>query len=130
MNIAAVGVGSNIDAALNIAGARELLSGEHTLLKESAFLVTTPIGNYRQPDFLNGAFLVATQLDRDEFTAYLKKLEYRLGRVREADKYGPRTIDLDIVVWNGKIVHRDFHARKFVKNAVVELLPELETRKE
>jgi 2-amino-4-hydroxy-6-hydroxymethyldihydropteridine diphosphokinase len=125
MNIAAIGVGSNIEATRSVARAKEALGREQTLLKESAFVVTSPIGLMAQPDFLNGAFLVATTLDRDAFANYLKKLEDRLGRVRTADKYGPRVIDLDIVVWNGSVLNKDFYERPFVKNAVLELLPGL-----
>ena len=126
MNLAVLGVGSNIDARRHIAKARELLTLEQTFLKESSFVATTPIGASPQPDYLNGAFLVSTKLDRDSFERYVKHLETRLGRVRTGDAYGPRTIDLDIVVWNGRIVNDDFHERDFVRNAVKELLPGLE----
>ena len=126
MNVAAIGVGSNIDARRAIAKARELLTLEQTFLKESSFVTTSPIGASPQPDYLNGAFLVSTKLDRNSFRRYLKRLESRLGRVRTGDAYGPRTIDLDIVVWNGRIVNDDFHEREFVSNAVRELLPELQ----
>ncbi len=126
MNVVAIGVGSNIDARRTIAKARELLTLEQTFLKESSFVTTSPIGASPQPDYLNGAFLVSTKLDRNSFRRYLKRLESRLGRVRTGDAYGPRTIDLDIVVWNGRIVNDDFHEREFVSNAVRELLPELQ----
>lgn len=125
MNVAAIGVGSNIDARRAIAKARELLTLEQTFLKESSFVTTSPIGGSPQPDYLNGAFLVSTKLDQDSFRHYLKHLENRLGRVRTGDAYGPRTIDLDIIVWNGRIVNGDFHEREFVRNAVRELLPQL-----
>ena len=126
MNVVAIGVGSNLDARRTIAKARELLTLEQTFLKESSFVTTSPIGASPQPDYLNGAFLVSTKLDRNSFRRYLKRLESRLGRVRTGDAYGPRTIDLDIVVWNGRIVNDDFHEREFVSNAVRELLPELQ----
>jgi 2-amino-4-hydroxy-6-hydroxymethyldihydropteridine diphosphokinase len=61
-------------------------------------------------------------LDRDAFAAYLRLMEDRLGRVRTANKFGPRTIDLDIVVWNGEIVNADYSERDFVRDAVRELL--------
>jgi 2-amino-4-hydroxy-6-hydroxymethyldihydropteridine diphosphokinase len=125
VNSAVIGVGSNIDAPLRIAQAKEALSREHRLDKESAFITTSPIGFSDQPDFLNGAFLVSTEMQLGQFKKYLKGLETRLGRVRTKNKYGPRTIDLDIVVWNGKIVNNDFFKRDFIKNAVKEILPEL-----
>jgi 2-amino-4-hydroxy-6-hydroxymethyldihydropteridine diphosphokinase len=78
------------------------------LVAESEWATAAPIGVVEQADFLNGAFLVETALDREAFRAYLKGVEDRLGRVREGNKYGPRTIDLDIVVWNREIVDKDF----------------------
>lgn len=127
MNTAVIGVGSNINAPFYFARAKEALSREHRLDKESAFVITSPVGFAGQPDFLNGAFLVSTELSIDGFRGYLKELENRLGRVRTENKYGPRTIDLDIIVWNGKIVDSDFYKRDFVRNAVKELLPGIET---
>ena len=125
MNTAVIGVGSNINALKNIAMAKEALSREQRLDKESAFITTSPIGFSDQPDFMNGAFLVSTELSIDEFKDYLKGLEDRLGRVRTGNKFGPRAIDLDLVVWNGKIVNKDFYERDFVRNAVMEVLPEI-----
>ena len=125
MNTAVVGVGSNINAVQNIARAKEALSREHRLDKESAFVKTSPIGFSDQPDFMNGAFLVSTELSIDGFKDYLHGLEDRLGRVRTKNKFGPRTIDLDIVVWNGKIVNDDFYERDFVRKAVLEVWPEI-----
>jgi 2-amino-4-hydroxy-6-hydroxymethyldihydropteridine diphosphokinase len=125
MNRVVVAAGSNIDPDQNIAEARRILSSKYRLLSESAFVKTAPIGFADQPDFRNGAFLVETGCGRREFNRALKKIEQRLGRVRTANKFGPRTIDLDIVAWNGKIVGRDFHARDFVRNAALELMPEL-----
>lgn len=125
MNTAVIGVGSNINAPLHIMQAKEALSHEHRLDKESAFITTSPIGFSDQPDFLNGAFLVSTEMHLDQFKNYLKDLENRLGRVRTKNKYGPRTIDLDIVVWNGEIVNNDFYEREFVKNAVMEVMPDI-----
>jgi 2-amino-4-hydroxy-6-hydroxymethyldihydropteridine diphosphokinase len=125
LNRAVVGAGSNIEGRLHIAQAKELLSGEHRFIKESKFVVTSPIGFTDQPDFLNGAFLIETTLEIDEFRAYLKKVEDRLGRVRTPNKNGPRTIDLDLIVWNNEIVDNDYYEKDFVRNAISELLPEL-----
>jgi 2-amino-4-hydroxy-6-hydroxymethyldihydropteridine diphosphokinase len=125
VNIAVVSVGSNIDAERSVARAKKLLSKEQKILAQSAFVKTSPIGFSDQADFLNGAFLVSTDMSIDVFKGYLKDLEDRLGRVRTENKYGPRIIDLDIVVWNGAIVNNDFYERDFVKNAVMEVLPEI-----
>ena len=61
-------------------------------------------------------------MNQEEFSAYLKKIEDRLKRDRTQPRFGPRTIDLDVVVWNGKVVDRDYYTREFLKNAVDEVL--------
>ena len=86
MNSAVIGVGSNINAAQNISRAKEALSHGHRLDKESAFVKTSPIGFSDQPDFLNGAFLVSTELSIDGFKDYLHGLEDRLGRHRRVGR--------------------------------------------
>ena len=53
-------------------------------------------------------------------------MEKDLGRVASAERFGPRTIDLDIVVWNGKVVDKDFYSRDYLKESVLELLPDLQ----
>jgi 2-amino-4-hydroxy-6-hydroxymethyldihydropteridine diphosphokinase len=125
LNTAVVGVGSNIDPRRNIRRAEDILSREQVLLKKSSFRVTPPIGMAGQDDFLNGAFLVSTRMSYEEFKAYLRKVEARLGRVRGGDRYGPRTIDLDLIVWNHEVVNDDYYTRDFVRDATLELLPDL-----
>jgi 2-amino-4-hydroxy-6-hydroxymethyldihydropteridine diphosphokinase len=122
MNTVIVGVGSNIQPDSTIKQARTILSHEHQVIKESAFVATAPIGFTDQPDFVNGAFFVETDMDLPGFENYLKEVENRLGRVRTGNKFGPRTIDLDIIVWNGRVVSDDYATRDFVKKAVDELI--------
>lgn len=88
----------------------------------STFIWTAPVGFAAQPDFYNGAYLIATDLDRDEFEAYLKRIEQRLGRVRTAIRSGPRTIDLDLVIWNGGLVRTAGLAEAYVRTPVEEIL--------
>jgi 2-amino-4-hydroxy-6-hydroxymethyldihydropteridine diphosphokinase len=121
LNTAVIGVGSNIRPHHFIKQAKNLLAVEQHFLKESSFEYTSPIGFSDQPDFLNGAFLVETEMDLDMFQSYLKKLENRLGRIAAANKNGPRIIDLDIIIWNGKILSNDYYERDFVKKAVKEV---------
>jgi 2-amino-4-hydroxy-6-hydroxymethyldihydropteridine diphosphokinase len=124
MNRAAIGVGSNIEPGHNIGRAKDLLSLDHRFLKQSSFVATSPIGFSDQPDFLNGAFLIETEMGLDEFQSYLKTLEGKLGRIRSENKNGPRTIDLDIIAWNGEVINNDYNERGFVKTAVNEVLEE------
>lgn len=113
-NRALISVGSNIEPERNIERARNILAAEHGLLDESDMIRTAPEGITDQPDFINGAWLVATALDREAFNAYLKGVEDRLGRDRGGPKFGPRTLDLDVIAWNGRIVHGDYPTRSFV----------------
>lgn len=126
MNHVIIGVGSNILPEGNIAKARDRIASQHRLIAESAFVETEPIGFTDQPNFLNGVFHIETEFDYPSLKEWLLDTEKALGRRRGKNKYGPRTIDLDIVVWNGKIVDDDFHKRKFLRNAVLEVWPELE----
>ncbi len=124
-NTAVVSVGSNISPELNIRKARGILSVEQIFFAESSMVRTRPRGFAEQPDFINGAFLIGTELDFGKLKLYLKEIESRLGRVRGDNPDGSRTIDLDLVVFNGKVVDDDFHRYDFVRKAVLELCPGL-----
>lgn len=126
MNRAVIGVGSNIDPLENIVRARAEISGQLEILAESKFIETEPIGFADQPNFLNGAFLVETASNRSELSVWLSAVEEKLGRIRTENKYGPRTIDLDILVWNGEIVDNDVYSRKFLKDSIKEVWPGIE----
>ena len=125
MNTVAIGIGSNIEPVKNIQRAKEILAHEHLVESESTFVTTKPLGDPNQPDFINGAILVKTDNTLEAFTSFIKKTELSLGRLPQDDQWGPRPIDLDIIVWNGKVIHHDFYSREFVRKAVIELLPDL-----
>lgn len=117
-----ISLGSNIDPDHYFAQALEIISRECVLLARSAAIRTAPVGYQQQPDFLNAALLVSTPLERDAFRAYLKGVEDRLGRVRGAIKSGPRTMDLDIVAWDGKVVDDGYYQHDYVKKPIDEVL--------
>ena len=116
-----IGIGSNIDPEQNVATALFFLRQEHELISVSTLVKTSPIGISDQPDFLNGAAKIFTEMEMTDFKNYLKGVEDQLKRDRSAPKYGPRTIDLDIVIWDGEIVDPDYYNRDFLKNAVDEI---------
>ena len=70
--------------------------------------------------------MVATDVNeallRDAFKAYLKEVEDRLGRVRGPIKSGPRTMDLDIVAWDGEIVDDGYFKHQYVRGPVDAVL--------
>ena len=127
MNTVVIGVGSNINPEENIRSAREELEESLELVDSSSFIKTEPLGYKDQDDFTNGAFLVRTPMGREELNSWLKELEIKLGRVKTDNKNGPRTIDLDILVWNGTVVDPDVAERGFLQDSIRELLPELKT---
>ena len=125
LNKAVIGLGSNIEPQKHIRNAKKLLTKKFNMLAESEFMTTKPVGLKDQPDFINGAVHVETELDQGQLRQELKKLEVQLGRQVSLQKFGPRTIDLDLIVWNDSIVHGDFFERAFLKKAVRQLIPEL-----
>jgi len=126
-NRAVVALGSNIDPARHVPAALQALRNRCRVLAESDVVRTRPIGGPAgQDDHWNTAVLIETNLDRAPLKAWLRQVEADLGRVRGPDKFAPRTIDLDIVVWNGEVVDDDVNARDFLRDAVRQLLPELE----
>lgn len=127
MNTAVIGLGSNINPQSNIQKAKELIASKYNILGQSSFITTKPIGYLHQPNFINGAILIETDLSLEELKTDLKKMENAMGRraVDPLQKFGPRKIDLDIVVWNNTIIDKDFYQRGYLKKMAKELLPDL-----
>ncbi len=125
MNRVIVGLGSNVEPDKNIQKTKEILFQEYNVLAESCLKTTKPIGTIPRADFINGVLLLETSLESEQLKTELKEIESRLGRSKEYDRSGPRTIDLDIVLWNGSIVDQDFYERAYLKRSVLELVPDL-----
>ena len=95
-----VAVGSNIDPQSNIPAALELLKQHVHITGSSTFYRTEPVGSADQPSFVNGVWRVETCLGpRQIRLQVLSRVERRLGRVRTEDKFAPRTIDLDLTLY-------------------------------
>ena len=94
-----IALGSNIDRQRNLPRALALLHRDSRwrVLAESPIYETPAVGNGPQPDYFNAAVLLETDLSPADLRRALRRIEARLGRVRTADKFAPRTIDLDIV---------------------------------
>ena len=125
-----VAVGSNIDPQQNIIAALTALSEQTRVRATSTFYRTAPIGRPDHPMFVNGVWLIRTDLEpRAVREDLLAPIEHRLGRQRSADKFAPRTIDLDLVLYDDRVAsepdlrlpHRDI-ARPFVHRPILELL--------
>lgn len=104
-NRAFIAMGSNINAEDNLQAAARLLAERCTLLAVSPVYETVPIGATGQPNFLNAAALIETSLAAADLKReVLSGIEQQLGRVRVADKNAPRTIDLDIALFNADVL--------------------------
>jgi 2-amino-4-hydroxy-6-hydroxymethyldihydropteridine diphosphokinase len=121
MNDCIVGIGSNVEPEKNIAKMLKLLANEVVIVQVSKIVKTKPIGIANQPDFSNGAVRIKTEKGMDELNQLLKSLEDQMGRDRTQPKFGPRTIDLDIMIWNNAIIDTDFFSREFLRNSATEL---------
>lgn len=97
-------LGSNIDKERNLPAAVALLAARTRVLAVSPVYETEPIGLLAQPIFFNAAVLLATDQPAAALKdGLLRDIETRLKRVRQADNNAPRTIDLDIVLYDDQV---------------------------
>ena len=125
MNLVVVGLGSNIDPKENIRTALRWIRELGEIRSQTNVLRTEPIGAPGQEWFMNCAVLLETELSPKELAVRLRDIEGSMGRPREGDRSGPRTIDLDVLVWNGRVVDENVYSRSFLGDAVRELSPEV-----
>jgi 2-amino-4-hydroxy-6-hydroxymethyldihydropteridine diphosphokinase len=97
-------LGSNIDKEINIPAAVTMLRHLCQVKELSSVYETVPMGLKEQPNFFNLAALIETDLDPCQIKKQIiQPIEIDLQRERQADKNAPRTIDLDIVLYNDEI---------------------------
>jgi 2-amino-4-hydroxy-6-hydroxymethyldihydropteridine diphosphokinase len=122
LNRAVVSLGSNIDADTHIPRAIRLIGKEFGALRCSSLVRTKALGIVDQPDFTNGVVVLTTELDAPDLVRRLKAIETLCGRKPRVEKWGPREIDLDVLIWNGEVVDQDYHDREFLRQAAAEVL--------
>lgn len=116
-------LGSNIDPEQNLPRAVSLLRQYVEVSDASLVWETPPVGS-PGPNFLNAAVVVHTQLTPEQLKdQVLRAIEARLGRVRTADKYAPRPIDIDIVAWDCQVTDPDIWRFAHAAVPVSEVLP-------
>jgi 2-amino-4-hydroxy-6-hydroxymethyldihydropteridine diphosphokinase len=131
-----VGLGANLgDREATLERAVELLEQRPgvEVVAVSSFRETDPVGYLDQPRFLNGAVAIETSLAPADLLDELLAVEQELGRVREGPRYGPRTVDLDLLLVDGLVLdapgltvpHPRLHERAFVLEPLAELDPAL-----
>ena len=134
-HIAYIGIGSNSGSKLNScedAISKILKVDHHRLLAKSSFYKTEPLGYTSQDWFVNGVIKIETDLDPADLLRSLKAIEASLGRVKTF-RWGPRTIDLDILFFDEREIQTDelqiphplLHERRFVLLPLAEIDPSL-----
>jgi 2-amino-4-hydroxy-6-hydroxymethyldihydropteridine diphosphokinase len=135
MSTVYIGIGSNLgDRGENCIRAIELLEKKGIpVKKKSSLYETEPWGVKDQPLFINMAIEIETGLSPRELLKMLKETEQEIGR-KTSSRWGPRIIDLDILLFNTDVVEEDnlsiphplMHERDFVLNPLSEIAPDAE----
>ena len=131
-----IGLGSNLgNPEAQLTSALAALNGipDTTLVRYSSFYRSKPLGPSDQPDFINAVALLDSRLTAVALLARLQSIENRQGRVRDGKKWGPRTIDLDMLLYGNEIIdepalivpHPEIRHRNFVLIPLLELAPDI-----
>jgi 2-amino-4-hydroxy-6-hydroxymethyldihydropteridine diphosphokinase len=136
MTRAYIALGSNLRDPLEQVQ-RALLALESlpatTLIATSSFYRTPPYGPQDQPDFLNAVVAIDTQLTALELLTHTQRIELEQGRERKDERWGPRTLDLDILLYGHQhhstprltLPHYDMHNRAFMLLPLAEIDPDI-----
>ncbi|ANO87299.1 MULTISPECIES: 2-amino-4-hydroxy-6-hydroxymethyldihydropteridine diphosphokinase [Escherichia] len=136
MTVAYIAIGSNLASPLEQVNAAVKAIGdipESCILAVSSFYRTPPLGPQDQPDYLNAAVALETALAPEELLNHTQRIELQQGRVRKAERWGPRTLDLDIMLFGNQVInterltvpHYDMKNRGFMLWPLFEIAPEL-----
>ena len=135
-NIVYIALGSNIGERFEtLKRAIERLNAheEMEVLHRSSIYETEPVGYVNQPSFLNMVIKVRTSLSAVEILTFLQQVEHNFGRKRE-EKWGPRTLDLDILLYNQENIETDAlivpHPRMWERAFVLVPLVEIADEKD
>lgn len=135
MNDVFLSIGTNIgEREANLQQVVQLLQVQVEVVKVSSIYETAPVGYTDQPSFLNIAVHVRTTRSATEMLALCQAIENELGRVRDI-RWGPRIIDLDILLFNQEIIvtehllvpHPRMYERAFVVVPLVEISESFES---
>jgi 2-amino-4-hydroxy-6-hydroxymethyldihydropteridine diphosphokinase len=129
-----IGLGSNIDDPLDqIRRALRELDGlaRVRLARVSSLYRSPPMGPAGQPDYLNAVAALDTSLGPEELLVLLQGIEEFHRRVRTGERWGPRTLDLDLLLYGDRVIdtarlrvpHYGLHTRNFVLHPLAEIAP-------
>ncbi|HTV91431.1 MAG TPA: 2-amino-4-hydroxy-6-hydroxymethyldihydropteridine diphosphokinase [Verrucomicrobiae bacterium] len=136
MTRAYIGIGSNLDEPVQqVRSAIVALRALGDVAAVSSLYRTAPWGKTDQPEFVNAVVALDTKLDPRPLLHGLKWLERELGREEDGERWGPRTIDFDILLYGDQEVddgdlivpHPHLHERAFALVPLVEIAPQYRT---
>ncbi len=137
MTLVYIAVGSNLsDPVAQANHAIEALKSlpKSRFIAASSLYSSTPMGPQNQPDYINAVVSVETELSPLELLDCTQAIEQEQGRVRKDERWGPRTLDLDILLFGNQqidserliVPHYGMHVREFVLYPLHEIAPMLQ----
>lgn len=131
-----IGLGANLDQpVVQLQQAVETLKQlpDTTLVVVSGFYGSKPMGPQDQPDYVNAVAAIDTTLTPEQLLDALQQIEQQQGRKRKAERWGPRTLDLDILLYGNQVIaserltvpHYGLRVREFVLYPLYEIAPQL-----
>lgn len=132
-----LGLGSNLaQPAEQLQSACKALAAlpDSTLAAVSSLYASKPLGPADQPDYVNAVAALDTTLEPLQLLDALQQIEQQQGRQRKAERWGPRTLDLDILLFGQQVIdlprlqipHYHMHARPFVLYPLAEIDSDLQ----
>jgi len=132
-----IGLGSNLATPLEqLRSALTALTAlpQTQLIAQSSFYASDPLGPADQPRYVNAVAALDTELSPLALLDALQTIELEQGRTRKAERWGPRTLDLDILLFGERqldeprltVPHYHMHARAFVLYPLAEIAPDLQ----
>jgi len=132
-----LGLGANLNDPINqlnqAVSALKALPDTDSNLKVSSFYSSKPMGPQDQPDYVNAVACIQTELAPSDLLALTQKIELDLGRVRKDERWGPRTLDIDILLFGDLTInlpdltvpHYGMKLREFVIYPLLEIAPNI-----
>lgn len=131
-----ISVGSNLGGKLEncLKGIASLTdSGKSKLLETSRFFRTSPVDYTHQDWFVNAAVKIATALEPLDLLDELVAIQKRMGRKSDSIRFGPRVLDLDILIFEDRVIrtsrleipHPRMHKRAFVLQPICDIDPSI-----
>lgn len=131
-----IGLGANLDEPVTqlqqaVQALKQLT--QSSLVTVSGFYGSKPMGPQDQPDYVNAVAAIDTMLSAEQLLDALQQIEQQQGRRRKAERWGPRTLDLDILLYGDHVIaterltvpHYGLRVREFVLYPLHDIAPQL-----